>query len=130
MHFLNSTTSTFGFLYFKVLLSTMKYKIYVAGPYTNGDPALNVSNAFEVANKLADLGFAPYVPHATHFWHMSFPRPYEFWVELHNEFLPMCDALIRLEGESTGADREVEYAKQLGKPVFYNIETLKLHFED
>jgi len=42
----------------------------IAGPYTRGDVAVNVRNAYEVANRLADLGFAPFVPHATHFWHM------------------------------------------------------------
>ena len=50
-------------------------RIYIAGPYTNGDVAVNVRTAYEAANQLADLGFAPFVPHATHFWHMLFPRP-------------------------------------------------------
>jgi hypothetical protein len=44
----------------------MKARIYVAGPYTKGD-AVNVRNAYMAVNKLADLGFAPFVPHATHF---------------------------------------------------------------
>jgi len=107
----------------------MKEKIYVAGPYTKGDVALNVRNAFQVANELADLGFAPYVPHATHFWHMLFPRPYAFWLELDNVYLPFCDALIRLPGESNGADSEVELAQKLNKPVFYDIESLKSHYK-
>jgi hypothetical protein len=51
---------------------TMIARIYVAGPYTKGDVAVNVRNAFEAANRLADVGFAPFVPHATHFWHMLF----------------------------------------------------------
>jgi hypothetical protein len=50
----------------------MNARIYVAG---KGDVAVNVRNAHMAANKLADLGFAPFVPHATHFWHMLFPRP-------------------------------------------------------
>ncbi len=49
----------------------MKAKIYVAGPYTKGDVAVNVRSAFEAANKLADFGFAPFVPHGTHFWHIG-----------------------------------------------------------
>ena len=40
-------------------------RIYVAGPYTNGEVAINVRNAYEAANQLAELGFAPFVPHAT-----------------------------------------------------------------
>lgn len=104
-------------------------RIYVAGPYTNGDVAVNVRNAYEAANKLADLGFAPFVPHASHFWHLLFPRSYEFWLELDNEFLFCCDAVLRLSGLSLGADKEVELAKRLGKPVFVEIEDLIEYFK-
>ena len=31
---------------------------------------------------------APFVPHGTHFWHMLFPRPYEFWLDLDNHSCP------------------------------------------
>jgi hypothetical protein len=104
-------------------------KIYVAGPYTQGDVAQNVRNAFAAANRLADLGFAPFVPHTTHFWHMLFPRPYEFWLELDNEFLPCCDAILRLDGASNGADKEVALAQLLGKPVFSDIDSLNEYFQ-
>ncbi len=103
-------------------------RVYIAGPYTNGDVALNVRNAFEAANRLADLGYAPFVPHSTHFWHMLFPRPYEDWLQLDNEYLPCCAALLRLPGESKGADKEVEFARKLGIPVFRTIEALNQHF--
>lgn len=103
-------------------------RIYVAGPYTKGDVALNVRNAFAAANQLADRGFAPFVPHSTHFWHMLFPRPYESWLELDNEFLRFCQAVLRLPGESSGADKEVELAAKLGIPVFREIEEVVDHF--
>ncbi len=106
----------------------MRAKIYVAGPYTKGDVAMNVHNAFRAANELADLGFAPFVPHFTHFWHLLFPRPYEFWLELDNQFLPHCDAVLRIPGESSGADKEVTLAEKLGIPIFHSIETLDAHF--
>jgi hypothetical protein len=108
----------------------MREKIYVAGPYTKGDVAVNVRNAFEAANQLADRGFAPFVPHSTHFWHMLFPRPYEFWLDLDNQFLPSCDAVLRLPGESSGADKEVELAHSLDMPIFYTIEDLLGHYND
>jgi hypothetical protein len=104
-------------------------RIYIAGPYTKGDVAVNVRNAYEAANRLADLGFAPFVPHATHFWHMLFPRPYEFWLELDNQFLPLCAAVLRLSGESSGADNEVNLAETLGIPVFTSIEAITEHFK-
>jgi hypothetical protein len=104
-------------------------RIYVAGPYTKGDVAINVRNAYEAANRLADFGFAPFVPHGTHFWHMLFPRPYQFWLELDRQFLPCCAALLRLAGQSAGADQEVQLAKNLGIPVFYEIDELIQFFE-
>jgi hypothetical protein len=103
-------------------------RIYIAGPYTKGDVAVNVRNAYEAASRLADLGFAPFVPHATHFWHLLFPRPYEFWLELDNQFLPTCAAVLRLPGESTGADKEVQLARTLGIPVFTEIADVAEHF--
>jgi hypothetical protein len=108
----------------------MKARVYVAGPYTKGDVAVNVRNAYEAAHRLADLGFAPFVPHATHFWHMLFPRPYEFWLELDNQFLPFCQAVLRLPGPSSGADKEVALATTLNLPVFTNIDDLVRHFNE
>ncbi len=104
-------------------------RIYIAGPYSQGDVAVNVRTAYEAANRLADLGFAPFVPHATHFWHMIFPRKYEFWLELDNQFLPCCNGLLRLPGASSGAEKEVKLAESLGIPVFFDIQTLASHFQ-
>jgi len=112
------------------LEETVIARVYVAGPYTQGDVAVNVRKAYEAANQLADLGFAPFVPHATHFWHMLFPRPYEFWLDLDNQFLPCCDGVLRLAGPSSGADKEVNLARKLGIPVFTTIEALVTHFAD
>jgi len=107
----------------------MVARVYIAGPYTSGDVAVNVRNAYAAADRLADLGFAPFVPHATHFWHMLFPRPYEFWLELDNQFLPFCEAVLRLPGLSSGADKEVVLAQEIGIPVFTEIAELVRHFE-
>lgn len=109
-------------------VGSMIARVYVAGPYTKGDVARNVRNAYEVANRLADRGFAPFVPHATHLWHLLFPRPYEFWLDLDAQFLPYCEAVFRLPGESNGADKEVELARKLGIPVFTDIDELSRHF--
>lgn len=107
---------------------SFKAKIYIAGPYSKGNPESNVHNAIEIANTLADMGFAPFVPHFTHYWHIKFPRPYEFWLDLDNQFLPYCDAVLRIPGESSGADKEVEYAKKLSKPVFSSLTELEKYY--
>ncbi len=108
----------------------MRQKVFIAGPYTNGDVALNVRNAFAAANELADHGFAPFVPHYTHFWHLMYPRPYDFWLELSKQFLTCCDCLLRLGGESKGADVEEEHARALGLPVFRSINEVFAHYRE
>jgi hypothetical protein len=81
----------------------MKF-VYVASPYTKGDVAVNVRNNIEAADRLAVAGFAPFVPLLTHFWHLLFPHPYEFWCKQDMDWLERCDAIVRLPGESSGAD--------------------------
>jgi hypothetical protein len=94
-------------------------RIYVAGPYTHGDTAVNVRNAVNVAHFLADFGVVPYIPHLTHFWHFLQPREYEYWLEYDKHWLVLCNGLVRIPGMSTGADAEVSWAEGRGLPVFY-----------
>lgn len=95
----------------------MKY-IYVAGPYTKGDVAINVRHNIEVADKLACAGYVPFVPLLTHFWHLVCPHPYEFWLTQDAEWIERCCALIRMPGESSGADKEIVLAESLKRPVY------------
>ena len=99
-------------------------RIYVAGPYTIGDQALNVRRAIVVATQLLDAGHAPYVPHLTHFWHLLRPRQYETWLKLDFEWLAQADMLLRLQGKSAGADREVAEAERLKIPVVYSLDAI------
>jgi len=99
-------------------------KVYIASPYTLGDVAVNVKFQMDTFDELVNLGFAPFVPLYSHFQHMMHPRPYEDWVRLDFEWINVCDCLLRLGGESKGADAEVEYVKKLGIPVYYSIKDL------
>lgn len=96
-------------------------KVYIAGPYSKGDVAVNVKVAMEAANELIEAGYYPFCPHLSHFLHINHPKPYETWIELDLAYLEVCDVLIRLEGESSGADGEVVHAYKYGIPVFYSI---------
>lgn len=98
--------------------------VYIASPYTKGDVAVNVRKSFLMADKLAELGFAPYPPLYSHFWHLVSPHPYEFWTKMDLEWVLRCDCLLRMEGESSGADAEIKYAKANGLPVFYSLDAL------
>jgi hypothetical protein len=99
-------------------------RVYVAGPYTAGNVVVNVRNAVLAADQLFEAGHTPYVPHLNHLWHTIAPRPWADWLRMDLEWLAVCDALLRLPGESQGADAEVERAKSLRIPVFYEIATL------
>ena len=103
--------------------STPKY-IYIAGPYTIGDVGRNVANAVAVMDYLLDYGFIPYCPHLTHLAHLVNHRSYEDWLDLGKAWVKRCDALLRMDGESRGADVEVEFARSLNIPIYYNLSAL------
>lgn len=100
-------------------------RVYIAGPYSGGDIAMNVRQAVEAADMVLDLGHAPHVPHLYHLWHLISPHPKEEWLKLDRQWLMMCDVVWRLPGESAGADMEVELSKYAGLPTVYSIEALK-----
>jgi len=99
-------------------------RVYVAGPITHGDTLVNARVAFAAATELMGNGFQPFVPHSCYLMHMHAPQTYERWMEYDFAFLKVCHALLRLPGHSPGADREVEFAKQMGIPVFFDMEPL------
>lgn len=104
-------------------------KVYIASPYTLGDVAVNVKLQLDAVDALMNKGFAPFAPLYSHFQHMAHPRPYEDWVKIDLEWVKVCDCLLRLQGESKGADNEVKYAKELGLPVFYSMGELCKYYK-
>lgn len=99
-------------------------RVYIAGPYSQGEPATNVQRAIDAADALLSRGYAPYVPHLTHYWHAAHPHPYEEWMQLDFEWVKVCDCVLRLPGHSLGADREVAEAERLGLPIYLSLDTL------
>jgi len=91
--------------------------VYVAGPYTKGDVVVNVREAILVGIELRKLGFVYIVPHHSHIAHLISPQTYDFWMELDFDLIERCDVLVRLWGDSSGAELEVEHAKKLGLRV-------------
>lgn len=103
-------------------------RVYVAGPYTNPDPVTNTKRAIEAGERLLRMGYVPYVPHLTLTWHMLHPHEYDDWLEYGIEWVKTCHAVLRLDGESAGADQEEELANGLDIPVFKSIESLHAAF--
>lgn len=102
----------------------MKY-IYIAAPYTIGDSVINIRKAIVSAEELIEAGFVPFVPHLSHLWHLCSPHGYEYWMRLDKEWILSCDGLLRLDGDSHGADIEVAYALDNGIKVFYSLQEVK-----
>ena len=104
-------------------------KVYIASPYTIGDIAVNVKLQIDTADLLIEKGFAPFVPLYSHFQHLVHPRPYTDWTALDLEWITVCDCLLRIGGESKGADDEIKYAQDIVKiPVFYSINDIIKHY--
>lgn len=104
----------------------MKSKIFISSPYTLGDVAQNLRIQHDVFNNLFTLGYMPFMPLLAHYQHMIHPLEYDQWIEYDYSWLETCDILLRLPGESKGADLEVTYANKIGIPVAYSIEEVKI----
>ena len=99
--------------------------VYLAGPFSQPDPLHNTHRAIEAAECLLSEGLCtPFVPHLTALWHIVKPHPIDFWYEYDLVLLERCDAVLRLPGESIGADREVRHAIEIGLPVFHEVAVL------
>ena len=99
-------------------------KIFIAGPYTNPDPVVNTRNAILAAEQVVARGHTPFIPHLTMFWHLLAPHDLEWWYDYDMVWLRFCNGVLRLPGDSKGADREVEYANSIGIPVYLNVDEL------
>ncbi len=92
--------------------------IYIAGPISS-DPLLGARQAVLAAGRLLRAGYVPLVPQLSVLWQMIEPVGYEEWLEYDFRLIDKCDALLRLPGESPGADREVAHAEKRGVPIYH-----------
>lgn len=100
-------------------------RVYVAGPYT-ANPDQCTELAIRVGQQLLDEGFAPFVPHLSHFWHLRYANDYEAWMELDLPWVAQADVVYRIPGASSGADREVALAESRGIPVWQCPEAVNM----
>lgn len=52
------------------------------------------------------------------------------WLDMDFAWVEVCHAVLRLPGESKGADMETEFATSRGIPVFHSIDDLMAHYSD
>lgn len=98
----------------------MKPLVYVAGPIT-GDPFGCVRQAVAVFGALRRLGCVPILPQLSVLAEMVEPRPYDEWISYGLDTVERCDAVLRLPGQSPGADAETAHAAAFGVPVFTDL---------
>lgn len=83
-----------------------------------------------VGADLLKAGYAPLVPHLTCFMASNTPSAcgggisHEEWLDSDLAWVDTAHALLRLPGESKGADQEVAYAEAHGIPVYHSIRKL------
>ncbi|HVV54130.1 MAG TPA: DUF4406 domain-containing protein [Mucilaginibacter sp.] len=112
--------------------------ILIAGPYrsgTNDDPALmqqNLDRLNAIALKLFRAGHIPLVgewlalpllkaagsaaPGDEIYREISYP--------VAHRLITKCDAVLRISGESKGADQDIEVARSLGIKVYDDLEEI------
>lgn len=100
--------------------------LFIAGPMsTSGEVGANLARAGEAALIAMRRGWIPVVPHVA--WILDALEPavgVPEWKRWSLSLLTRCDAVLRLEGESEGSDREVDLARELGLRVFSGFESV------
>jgi hypothetical protein len=110
----------------------MKTRVYVAGPITKPKGRLQAKIDMARAAGLALLraGYSPMVPHLTCFFASNEPEilpagtVHEDWYSVDLPWVAVSQAVLRLPGESRGADLETDLAFELDIPVYYDLPSL------
>lgn len=98
--------------------------VYTAGPISS-DPLGNLRRALRVYSRLVrDDVVVPFCPHLGALLDVQRTVPYEEWLRYDMAVIEHSQALLRLPGDSPGADREVAFAEELGIPVFHSVDEL------
>ncbi|OMP76752.1 DUF4406 domain-containing protein [[Flexibacter] sp. ATCC 35208] len=112
--------------------------ILIAGPYrsgTNDDPTLmkaNLSRLESVALPIFRKGHIPFIGEwlALPLIHLAgSTKPGDAaWEEIQypvaHRMLEKCDAVLRIEGASNGADEDVRKAKEMGLEIYYSVDDI------
>jgi hypothetical protein len=110
--------------------------ILIAGPYRSGtgdDPARITDNLRRLESNawpLYQIGHIPLIGEWVALPLIREAGGKEIGDAIHQQLLyPVadrllqhCDAVLRIPGESTGADQDVRLAKERGLPVYYRLE--------
>lgn len=100
--------------------------VYISGPISKGDRTEHFAAFCRAHACLMRFGFAPINPGlsivAPFAWEPEYPH--KLWIDCDLPLVRRSDAVLRLPGESLGADRECEEARLYNVPVYYSIDEL------
>ena len=112
--------------------------ILIAGPYrsgTNGDPALIEKNLARLESYALPIYEAGHIPMIGEWVALPIGRQAgsqaigdaiseQFLYPVANRLIQRCDAVLRIEGESKGANRDVLLARERGLPVYRSLDEI------
>ncbi len=110
--------------------------ILIAGPYrsgTNDDPKLMEQNLRKLEDAALPIFRAGHIPLIGEWLALPLLKVAgskqpgdaiydEILYPIAGRLITICDAVLRLEGASKGADEDVRLARELGLRVFYSLE--------
>lgn len=101
-----------------------RLRVYISGPITKGDRVANFAQACQAQQHLIELGFAPLNPMLSMMHPAAWSIDHGEWLAADLPWVEMADCVLRLPGESTGADAECERARQTNTPIFTSVSDL------
>ena len=108
--------------------SSGRIPVYISGPMSLGDRVENLAMAMKAMRELIALGYAPLCPQLTFFAEPFMDASHADWIDVDIPWVRSAKAVLRLLGDSRGADREVAAATAAGVPVFAHVRELHEHF--
>ncbi len=114
-----------------------RLRIYIAGPYTNGNSGSlndNVRRAIDIGLRVWKKGHYPFIPHLTHFVDLfakerGIRMDWRDYIEWDRPWLEICDALLYI-ASSRGADLELAKAKAQGLRIYTDVDQIPEINED
>jgi len=110
----------------------MRKRVYFSGPITRGDRNENFAQAAKAQIALMQAGFTTYNPMLSMANFANEECDWETWIECDLEWVALSHLVLRLPGDSVGAERECDFARSRQIPVvgpFY-FECLRRLFPD
>ena len=122
---------------------TKRMMILIAGPYRSGtgdDPkkmAENLRRLEEASWPIFRAGHIPMIGEwvALPVWHAAGGQTIgdalydEVLYPTAGRLIELCDAILRLPGESKGADNDVKLARERGIPVYFHVDEIPAYAE-